>query len=511
MGIPFYFKHITNTNKSILSFNKQKCDRLFLDFNGIIYNVYNTIKHVHSNDNMNIDEFEEILIENVLNYTNTISEFVMPTHLLYICLDGVAPLAKIQQQRKRRFISAWTSKKIPKNNQYIWDTNAISPGTKFMAKLNMALRSFVKKSRNTYETIFSGSDENGEGEHKIFDYIHFHPEASFIDVIYGLDADLIMLSLICNKSKKFLLRDNNSNEKSQFSWFNVDLLRTNLLQYYSHKINIHSYVFLCFCLGNDFLPNLTYINIKHSGLDYIINAYLMLYEKWDSNIIECEEYSKYTINYDMLIQLIDSLSTHEDKEFKKQHDMYFKKNIVYYKQELKLENYGILNKNYKYKGLFDSSWRQHYYMHLFDMNINQDEIINNVCLKYIQGLFWITNYYFNKKNCNNWFYPYMYSPTLLDLYNYISTYNYEHIQKKLPRPFNINSDIQLLMILPIDSYTLIDSTIHDLMFYPSPISYYYPRNIEIETYLKTKLHECNPILPQIDINQLQISYLNKIS
>ena len=50
---------------------------------------------------------------------------------------------------------------------------------------------------NLNEIIISGSNIHGEGEHKIFKYIRDYPEKhnGQNTIIYGLDADLIMLSI----------------------------------------------------------------------------------------------------------------------------------------------------------------------------------------------------------------------------------------------------------------------------------------------------------------------------
>jgi 5'-3' exonuclease len=239
--------------------------------------------------------------------------------------------------------------------------------------------------------------------------------------------------------------------------------------------------------------------------------YLSLIDKYDSNIIECKNYIKYEINYLFLIELFEEYSKCEDDEYKKNHDEYFNKSFVYHTKESKLDNYGSLNKNYKLKKLFHSNWRTNYYKELFNMNIYGDNLINDICLKYIQGLYWISNYYFNKISTSNWYYPYNYSPSILDLYNYYVTHNDIHIVNSFNKPYEINTDIQLLMILPINSIKLLNRNTQSLMMFPSSISHLYPLNFDIQTYQKAKLHECCPILPTIDFKSIQLSYLNIIS
>ena len=70
---------------------------------------------------------------------------VKPTKLIYMSIDGVAPRAKMEQQRLRRFKSI-KEKKMKKDilNKYNiesinFDTNCITPGTIFMYKLSKYL------------------------------------------------------------------------------------------------------------------------------------------------------------------------------------------------------------------------------------------------------------------------------------------------------------------------------------------------------------------------------------
>ena len=102
----------------------------------------------------------------------------------------MCPRGKIEQQKYRRFRSA--------NERKIWDTNSISPGTKFMNDLNI----FLKKKSYPIKTIFSDSSIHGEGEHKIMQYLK-NVDESILNIVHGLDADLIMLSKI--KSNKIYL------------------------------------------------------------------------------------------------------------------------------------------------------------------------------------------------------------------------------------------------------------------------------------------------------------------
>ena len=143
MGIPYYFYNLTKKYKNIL-IDKIPIDISIyaIDFNGIIH------PQAHKETN------EEKLFINLWNKIISYNEVYKPDKML-ICVDGVAPVAKIIQQRKRRYLSIYKNK-IDKITSK-WDTNAISAGTDFMNNLD--------------EFIFDGSKNQGEGEHKIFHYL----------------------------------------------------------------------------------------------------------------------------------------------------------------------------------------------------------------------------------------------------------------------------------------------------------------------------------------------------
>lgn len=519
MGIPSYFYKITNNFRNIISSSKIKhCDRLFLDFNGVIHSSYQNLKD-NVDTQIGKDDFENLLLEKIVENMQFVCNYVKPKHLVYICIDGVAPLPKIHQQRKRRYLSAWLKSKC-KDSGYCWDSNAISPGTPFMSKLSKHLRSYIETCKCPYELVLSDSSISGEGEHKIFNYI-FHnkcEDKQYVDVIHGLDADLIMLSLICSKSKKYLLREpqhygklnENFAGNNPFLWLDIDSLRNQIVNYYDNVIDIFSYVLLCVFVGNDFLPQLSYLSIKNEGIDKVMSIYKSIFELYEQPLVYLDENKTFIINYEILTLLFDKLKDNEYLEMKKLHDSYYKKTMISKTANFKYEFYGVFNKNKRNSDIFKhQNWRFFYYTRVFDMNPHTDTIINDASREYVSGIEWITNYYYNKQFVNNWYYPYNYSPLILDVYNYIEV-NKSSIQISHDN-YDINSDIQLLMIIPKFSINVLPDHLQDIVRNNAQIGYLYPSDFEIETYLKTKLHECHPKLPYMHVNQLYINYLNTIS
>jgi 5'-3' exonuclease len=217
MGIPGYFyKYANRYPNTIIKEKLDLIDALFLDFNCAIHPCCRKFSREHYSHNRK-DICEKHMIEECIAHLSKIIKYTSPRHLIYIAIDGVAPRAKMVQQRNRRFKSIKeremdieikhrnnykdpnVSEELKDNEDEFWDTNSISPGTVFMTKLVDALRKYFNelvandKQYESLSIIISDSNQPGEGEHKILDYIKHKHQSSGNIVIYGLDADLIML------------------------------------------------------------------------------------------------------------------------------------------------------------------------------------------------------------------------------------------------------------------------------------------------------------------------------
>jgi 5'-3' exonuclease len=519
MGIPYYFYSLTKKYQGILHSNKpNNTDIYCIDFNGIIHNVAQQViktyndknENICSEDN-NIKEIEEKILEGL---QNKIDEYIdtYKAKKYIICADGVAPMAKIIQQRKRRYLTIYRNK-IDANHikKPVWDTNSITPGTLFMNNMNNFINNKIRYSTRNIEYVYSGSNECGEGEHKIFNKLKNYSSNNEDIIINGLDADLIILSLISHIKNIHLMRETEDklSKNIVYNYLNIDKLREAILKElkYVWELNdndinndndiVESYCTLCSILGNDFIPHLLTIDIKTDGFDKLLNVAKKAIK--ENGLLV----SNRTINYECLKYIFKYLSITEDKDIFNICDKYIKKN-AFNTSQLPSDSYAIKNKSQLCHTIYNNSnnWHKEYYKVIFDNNITLDSsVIYNSCNNYIKGIYWVYEYYKGNDIDCEWYYPYNYPPTLKDISNYIIAYEQPVINKN--NNF-IEPAVQLLIVLPRESINLHSNKYKSFITDKyNGLYHMYPVNYEIQTFLKTHLWECAPILPLININYIK--------
>ena len=200
MGIPSYFSYIVRKHRSILINYQSKrmaIHNLYMDCNSLIYDS------IHELDDKkgHINDIETTIINMVCDKIKYYIRLLSPQRNVFIAFDGVAPIAKLEQQKNRRYKS-WLEKdlhmKMGISQGSIFDTVSITPGTEFMKKLDSMIHATFENTKEfNNNIIISSSNQPGEGEHKIYKYIreNQNEHKNYTTVIYGLDADLIMLTL----------------------------------------------------------------------------------------------------------------------------------------------------------------------------------------------------------------------------------------------------------------------------------------------------------------------------
>lgn len=533
MGIPLFFRFITQKYPEIIknySLNDMNYSHLYFDFNGLIHPMCSKARkdYLESNksDTINQDILYEKILENIIQQTNHIIELVKPSEYILLSVDGVAPLAKINQQRSRRYKSYIMNTMINRiKEKYeipidIWDTNQISPGTPFMNKLMNDLTKYIKKKSPELEREIelSCSNEPGEGEHKILKQIK-ELDNNKTKIIYGLDADLIMLSLSSGKNNIFLLRESihfGKVEKDKFLTLDIDLLKTKLYDEISTFIInnqlssdtiIRDYLFICFLLGNDFLPHSPSLHIGEGSIDYLLECYGNTMSEFKNNQSLIDDNNN--INITIFKKLLENISYEEDMMVKSFYESYIRKkygernNLTEYEREIRrLDFMPSLKKTKDTIKLNKPDWQTRYYKrYLQTNNINEIEI-NKICFNYIEGLNWNINYYFSGCPSWTWFYKFSCAPTISDLYSYLSK-NKVSLNTVWVKTKPLSTVEQLLCILPPYSVNLIPKEAQWLMTdITSPIRDLYPNSFYLEMIYMRYFHETIPKLPIIDYNRI---------
>ena len=404
MGVPTFFKWIcTRYPKVIKDAVEKSCvevdgrdvpvdyeepnpngiefDNLYLDMNGIIHPC------CHPEDGL-MPESEDVMYTNIVQYTDRLIRILRPRKLLYIAIDGVAPRAKMNQQRARRYRAAQEAmeqakeeskllgqfsklgKAVP-NVRNLWDSNVITPGTPFLERIGHLLRWYVADRMTNdplwkvlgFRVIVSDAHSPGEGEHKIMEFIRkqrmqpsFNPNTTHC--LYGADADLIMLGLathevnfyivrevvihveeqrcyLCNRTGHLpadcvglLAEDDESEEETvsvlakPFQIISIPILREYLEHQFSRFADslpfpfdcercIDDFVFICFFVGNDFLPHLPSLSIRDGSVDQMMILYLEILPTIGDYLTDAG-----TVNLTQVDVFLEYLGKLEDEVFK---------------------------------------------------------------------------------------------------------------------------------------------------------------------------------------------------
>ncbi|EXB91256.1 5'-3' exoribonuclease 3 [Morus notabilis] len=422
MGVPSFYRWLVDKypkvvenaieeteislNTSLPNPNGIEFDNLYLDMNGIIHPCF----HPEEEDISTPSTFEEVF-KNMFEYIDRLFNIVRPRKLLYMAVDGVAPRAKMNQQRARRFRTSKDKeiaeeeelkvrqqfemegkKVLPKEEESeVSDSNIITPGTEFMHKLSEALKSYISlRLRNdlgwrNIKVILSDANVPGEGEHKIMSFIRLQRtlpsyNANTRHCLYGLDADLILLSLATHEVHFSILRENvkvqeqnhrnfksvraTSHSTAEFSpqksrgWFNnvldsadkclaasvtkkpyqflhVWILREYLeldmriddppenFKYDFERI-VDDFIFMCFFVGNDFLPHTPSLAIHEGAIDLLMTIYKNELKKIGGYLVDMnrvEDKKGGFIKPSRVERFILSVGAHEEKIFKKRSEI----------------------------------------------------------------------------------------------------------------------------------------------------------------------------------------------
>ena len=538
MGVPGFFLWLWKKYKSknfVISKDKfaTNVDYFLLDMNCMIHPVcFETLKEI--NIDINIERLENKMINNVIIYLEKLIDLAEPKKCIYLAIDGVAPIAKMKQQRLRRYKSVNDKKifdiirkKHKKEIPYFWNNSAITPGTKFMEKLTEKLNMWCDEYRNKtkLEIIFSTSNTPAEGEHKILQYIKNNiNDKSSTYVVYGLDADLIflMLTLLSNGFDNiYLMREaqqmENKDKSNSINFVSISIMKDCIFDsiqsltsdiVLDKKNVINDFIFICYLMGNDFLPHIPALDIYNNAIDKLLKCYV--------EIILLHGYiitttNNININNEAYYNFIVTLASDEEKVIMDNYSKtggYKKKQFPCQSSDpFDIEMHKIENLMFKIDDPIllgegpMSDWRGRYYSHYYKTTENElDEFSDKMVNHYNIGLKWVAQYYFDKCPSWDWYYPFDHAPFLSDMAR--NKFNCNKISFDIGKP--VSPYEQLLIVLPKETAYLLPPTLRKIMTnINGSASHLYPDKFELDMIGKKKYWMCSPILPNLEINLIK--------
>lgn len=519
MGIPSFYRRLSIAHKGLIGKERgPKVAALYFDFNCLIYSVirspslplYSALTH---------SDWEAALLREITLYIVHVWKEAGSPDEVFLSVDGVVPVAKIKQQRLRRFKSSWLhTEEVSRGLRETadsWDTNAITPGTLFMEKLSVSLHDLCKRRGKGWSV--SDSNEPGEGEQKIMHLLRDRNPSSYNGsiLIYGLDADLILLTLLNGVGKGFpacyLMREDKEFGKEDthnFSFLSVNLLPTLLWKDFTslslelQQLRIQTYVCGMSFLGNDFLPHSLSIHVRDDGHEILSRDLVKLEKKGIFLLTDIDGIQ--TLNLDCVEQLLKQWSSNEEdlilqtiRKKRAQRNSTNQSDASQVMQAMPLEwdiekevvTY-TKNEEGKFRIEFMPFWKR-----IYEEKWLKGHSLDDLTNHYIYGVQWIYDYYTGQRPIpTTWMFPASLPPLWSDIVIRLSS-----IQPIVPYQCkDLEPQQQLTMVLPLASWYLIRNAMYRKL--PTDYPQYFPKAFSFFSVGRRHLWECEPNICHLPVS-----------
>ncbi|XP_032882092.1 5'-3' exoribonuclease 2 isoform X2 [Amblyraja radiata] len=613
--------------------NDVEFDNLYLDMNGIIHPCTHP-------ENKPAPKNEDEMMVAIFEYIDRLFNIIRPRRLLYMAIDGVAPRAKMNQQRSRRFRASKEGMELVDEKKKVreevlskgghlpsdeakerFDSNCITPGTEFMDNLAQCLRYYVADRLNSdpgwkdLTVLLSDASVPGEGEHKIMDYIRRQRAQPNHDpntrhCLCGADADLIMLGLATHEVSFTIIREEfkpnqprpcplcaqvghelsecqglpkekqgefdqfaaPSGSDTEFIFIRLPVLREYLEKEltmaslpftFDFERSIDDWVFMCFFVGNDFLPHLPSLEIREGAIDRLVGIYKNVVHKTGGYLTE-----NGFVNLERVQMIMTAVGEAEDNIFKRRRedDVSFRRRMKEKNKRMKTDApsfipggqlapqplgqrsggskpqavqsprqtaydmrvqnrtpsqnsstnsdgspvpLGMKRKNGDNEDdddeppdnirLWEDGWKQRYYKRKFDVDATDETFRRKVVESYVEGLCWVLQYYYQGCASWKWFYPFHYAPFASD---FTDIKDMPSTFEKGTLPFKPLE--QLMGVFPAASGNFLPKTWRVLMEDPdSSIIDFYPDDFALDLNGKKYAWQGVALLPFVDERRLR--------
>lgn len=527
-------------------------DNFYLDMNGIIHQC------THPDDNAIAILDLDSMFDAIFTYTDRLFRIVAPRKLMFLAIDGVAPRAKMNQQRSRRFRSAKDAERsmseavargedLPDGTPF--DSNCITPGTQFMTDLSKRFREWVDEKMRTdpawqqgCSVVFSGSEVPGEGEHKLVSYIRqwrnspdYHPDIRHC--MYGLDADLMMLGLVSHVPHFTLIREKMrfskrgrkipklrgvSSDADEFHLLEISLLRDMLYLEFTSAASESTNA-----LDR---PNGTRsaaaklsaeldgqrADLRRSQSDSSKSGGELAYSAIriaDDFVFMCMLVGNDFLPNVPHLDIADGALNIMFRIYKVMlrkwkgyltdaHRLHPGRLEVFLKAVAMGEDQYFANRAVEEgaKNFDPVHYREQYYSNKLEFDIDSaagQEELAKLKSAYMHGLHWCLQYYHQGVPSWNWFYPYFYAPLASDMTGL------RGIKVSFQKGSPFSPITQLMAVLPPRSADFLPHPMKELMVMPeSPVADFYPPDFETDMNGKRNSWEAIVLIPFIDEKRL---------
>uniref|UniRef100_A0A4W4F7E4 5'-3' exoribonuclease n=1 Tax=Electrophorus electricus TaxID=8005 RepID=A0A4W4F7E4_ELEEL len=580
--------------------NEVEFDNLYLDMNGIIHPC------THPEDKPAPKNEDEMMVA-IFEYIDRLFNIIRPRRVLYMAIDGVAPRAKMNQQRSRRFRASKEGMELteekhrmreevlqrggylpPEEIKERFDSNCITPGTEFMDNLAKCLRYYIADRLTndpgwrTLSVFLSDASVPGEGEHKIMDFIRRQRAQPNHDpnthhCLCGADADLIMLGLATHEPNFTIIREEFKPNKpkpcalcgqmgheikdcqgvarekrgehdefadtvpvseQEFIFIRLCVLREYLQREltmaslpfpFNFERSVDDWVFMCFFVGNDFLPHLPSLEIREGAIDRLVSIYKDVVHRTGGYLTE-----NGFVNLERVELIMQAVGVAEDNIFKKRKEDEVRRRPAAAAQGNSPRSHftvagsryqqnkdgagcsdGVDRLGVKRKAedsdsepepednvrLWEEGWKQRYYKTKFDVDETDDDFRKKVVKSYVEGLCWVLRYYYQGCASWKWYFPFHYAPFASDFKDIKDMFmEFE----KGTKPFSPLE--QLMGVFPAASGNFLPPTWRALMTDPdSSIIDFYPDDFAIDLNGKKYAWQGVALLPFVDERRLRAS------
>lgn len=575
MGIPSYFYEIIKKygDRFFGAYKGTRgVGRLFLDLNCCIHGCKNRVLNrwkIKYENSLGIDgkeielgrEFEDDVIKEVIHTIVRLSNEVSPINLLWIAVDGVVPLAKMKQQRERRLRAIQNRDEIrriyechERNPPLEWDSNAITPGTEFMNRMCKTIEENLETIRGycgVKEIGMNGVNNPGEGEQKIFEYMRNYPgdDSELEDIIYGLDADLIILSILQRTvadqdSPIGLLRERvhygklvKGNTEKEGNEEEDEMVRFRVTEFAdvipkewkggSKRSTIQSllcdYVILISIMGNDFVPHSPSVVFRTGGFERVIEAYCRV----GANIIVTDpnpENDRYIIDWNVMGRICNILAEEEETVLREDEDKMtkiqeriqagqipYRHSVV--EDPLEQDIIAMDWEHIRYhnpiimkgeRGEKEEKWVDSYYRRVVGNRgewSSQNVLVRKMLEEYKKSIQWCWDYYCGYDVSADKYYPYVSGPLMRDIGRYFENYKIKNDDddENEYTVINIPPEAQLIAVLPPQSHKLLPSSAKKIVDKWMDL---YPEIFDFWDYCKKHEWEREGYLPIIPIKRI---------